>query len=516
MMGAPGSIGWLLRHEIKLAWYNAAPGKSNAARRPGTAGLATVGLVWLALHGIAFFIVARAGAIDPSDPRVLVAVTALLYGCMTFMLSSALNGSVLVLFERGDLDLLLSSPLPSRSIFTVRLGVVAATTAAVYFFFLAPFAHAGAVLGHARWLAVYPVVLGVATIIACAAMLLTLALVRRLGARRTRTVAQVIAVLAGALTFIASQLFNFLAHSHEEQAMTAFGRAFASTGLLGAGSPLWLPGRALLGEPLPVLVLVLLAGAAFVLTAGRTHRFFAHGLQQAASMAETKRRPVQAVPHRFRASLFDSVVRKEWRLIRRDPHLISQVAMQLVCLLPLCLVIFGKDEIPYPVVTSSLTLVCCLLTSSVAWIAVAAEDAPDLLRLAPAPFAVIRLAKLAAGVMPSLLIAALPLAWLILNDPLAGLLACFTVSGASCTAAVIVHWCGKPATRSDYKARGRVDTLTSILGMVNSLSWGGLGFCMSALAGGRGSDNHLAGAAVAALMTALTLAGAWLSRRRER
>ena len=74
MMGTPGSIGWLLRHELKLAWYNAAPGKTNTARRPGAAGLATVGLVWLALHGIAFFIVGRTGGIDTSDPRVLVAV----------------------------------------------------------------------------------------------------------------------------------------------------------------------------------------------------------------------------------------------------------------------------------------------------------------------------------------------------------------------------------------------------------------------------------------------------------
>ena len=29
MMGTPGSIGWLLRHEVRLAWYNAAPGKAN-------------------------------------------------------------------------------------------------------------------------------------------------------------------------------------------------------------------------------------------------------------------------------------------------------------------------------------------------------------------------------------------------------------------------------------------------------------------------------------------------------
>jgi hypothetical protein len=52
-------------------------------------------------------------------------------GLATFMLSSALKSSVLALFERGDLDLLLSSPLPSRSIFTVRLLGVAAGAALV-------------------------------------------------------------------------------------------------------------------------------------------------------------------------------------------------------------------------------------------------------------------------------------------------------------------------------------------------------------------------------------------------
>src|SRR5690606_3130830 len=127
MKGAPGSIAWLFLHELRLQWYSAGsdkPGKS--PRRPGTGGLATAGLAWLALHLLAFFLVSRIGAIDAGDPRVLVAVNALLFGCTTIMLSSALRSSVLALFERGDLDLLLSSPLPSRSIFTVRLASVVA------------------------------------------------------------------------------------------------------------------------------------------------------------------------------------------------------------------------------------------------------------------------------------------------------------------------------------------------------------------------------------------------------
>ncbi|KFI07280.1 hypothetical protein [Massilia sp. BSC265] len=515
MKGLPGSIGWLLRHEIRLAWYNAAAGKATGTpRRPGMAGLAIAAAVWLVLHGIAWFVLARSTAIDTDDPRVLVAVTALLFGSMTFMLSSALKSSVVVLFERGDLDLLLSSPLPSRSIFTVRLGVVAAGTSVLYLFLLTPFAHAGALLGYGRWLAVYPVILGCATIVACMAMLVTLGLVRVLGARRTRVIAQLIGALAGALLFILAQLLNVMSQSREAEAAAVFERAFASQGLLGAASLLWLPGRALLGEALPVVGLVALAVAAFMLTTGLTHGFFVYGLQQAASSASAGRRPSGGVHYRFGHGLFDTVVRKEWRLIVRDPQLISQVALQLLYLLPLCLVMFRRSDVHVPALIAGLTLLCSSLTASLAWIVVSAEEAPDLLVLAPAPQPVVRLAKLAAGVMPALLIASIPLAWLVLTVPIPGLLACFTVSGATCTAALIVHWCGKAGSRSDYKARGRSDTLTSILGMLNSLSWGGLGWCLATVAGGAASGAYMAGGAFAGFFASATLVTAWLLRRR--
>jgi ABC-2 type transport system permease protein len=514
MKGAPGSIGWLLRHELRLAWYNAASGKPKAApRRPGTAGLVTAGVVWLVLHAVALFVVSRIGAIDAGDPRVLVAVSAILIGCMTFMLSTALKSSVLVLFERGDLDLLLSSPLGSHSIFTVRLGAVAISTATLYLFLLAPFAHAGALLGQLRWLAVYPVILGCATLIACIAMLMTLGLVRVLGARRPRVVAQVIGALAGALLFILSQLFSHFSQSMEAQAATAFARAFDSSGPLGAASPLWLPGRALLGEPLPVLGTVLAALAAFAFTAGRTHRFFMRGLQEAASSSRNAPRPAGGVRYRFGRSLFDTVVLKEWRLILRDPHLISQVALQLIYLLPLCFLVFRRKEIQLPAVAAGLTLLCGSLTASLAWIIVLAEDAPDLLRLAPAPPRTIRLAKLAAAAMPSLLIVVLPLLWLVVRAPAAGLLACFTVSGAVCSAALVAHWCGRPGARSDYMARGKGDLLRTLLETINSLSWAGLGWLLISATVKAPSGTEMTGMVVAFACTFLTLLAAWLLRR---
>lgn len=517
MSAPPGSIRWLFRHELRLLWYSAGstkPGKDGKpARRSGPGGLAVFALVWLGLHVLAWFLVSRTAGIPVHDPLFRVAVTALLFGSMTLMLSSALHSSVLVLFERGDLDLLLSSPLSSRSIFAVRLAGVAAGTALLYLFLLAPFAHMGALLGYPRWLAVYPVLLGTATVIACAAMLMTLGLVRALGARRTRVVAQLIGALSGALLFILSQLFVQSSSTVEARTLAAFAQAFDSDGPLGADSPLWWPGRALLGEPLPVLGIVALALAVFVFTAGRTHRLFVGGLQQAAGSGKTLRQPAAGMRYRFGRGLFATVLFKEWRLIARDPHLISQVALQLIYLVPLCFVVFERSEFQLPMLVVAMTLLCASLTASLAWIVVSAEDAPDLLRLSPAPVRTVTAAKLTAAIMPPTAIVLAPVVWLALRTPMAGLTAALTIGGAVCAAALIVHWCGRPGARSDFTTRGKSDFLTSILQMSSALSWGGLAWCLASLAVGTGPSKTVIGLPFAGAAILLTLGVAWLLRR---
>jgi ABC-2 type transport system permease protein len=96
-------------------------------------------------------------------------------------------------------------------------------------------------------------------------MLLTLGLVRMLGARRTRIVAQIVGALAGALLVIASQLHALSSRQTQD------GIRDTVLGLVQvqnvADSLLWLPARAMLGEPLPVLLLGALACSMF-----RRHR----------------------------------------------------------------------------------------------------------------------------------------------------------------------------------------------------------------------------------------------------
>jgi ABC-2 type transport system permease protein len=212
-----------------------------------------------------------------------------------------------------------------------------------------------------------------------------------------------------------------------------------------------------------------------------THRFFVHGLQQAAGSSRVRARPADALRFRFRGSLFDTIVIKEWRLIARDPHLIAQVLLQLVYLVPLLLPILRGDATG-PALGAGLTLLCSSLTGSLTWIVISAEDAPDLLLAAPAPRRTVQMAKLAAATMPPLLIVALPLLWQIVRAPLAGLLFAFTISAAVLSAGLIVLWTGRPAPRSDFKTRAKGNFLSTMLELTSSLCWAGLGWLLVALA----------------------------------
>jgi ABC-2 type transport system permease protein len=266
-----------------------------------------------------------------------------------------------------------------------------------------------------------------------------------------------------------------------------------------------------LGAPLPLLGAVLLAALAFVLTLARTHRFFVHGLQQAAGMGRARARPAGALRFRFRGSLFDTVVVKEWRLIARDPHLIAQVLLQLIYLIPLLFLVMRGDAAG-PALGAGLTLLCSSLTGSLAWIVISAEDAPDLLLSAPAPRRTLQLAKLAAATMPPLLLVALPLLWLVVRTPVTGLLVAFTVTAAVLSAGLIVQWTGRPAPRSDFKTRGKENFLCTMLELVSSLCWGGLGWLLVAL-GTDGPAWMLPAAAAVLTAGLLVLLAARLLRR---
>jgi ABC-2 type transport system permease protein len=511
-----GSALWLLKHEIRMFFFNASFGaKGKAARRGiGKGGAALWIGMFTVIHVLAFMMLREMGGAGSTPPHVLVmGLTGLFAAAFSLMMSSGLRASVEVLFERGDLDLLLSSPLSSRGIFSVRLAGIVIGVASIYLFFLTPFANAGLVLGHYRLLGIYPVVIGAAAIAASLSMLFTLGLVRLLGVRRTRVVAQVIGALSGALFFLLAQVNGNLAG--KQAAARWFGPMLAPGAALGPDSIVWLPGQAALGNPGPLLALSLIAAAIFVLTVRTTHRFFVHGVQQAVSLVRVAKAPAGGLRYRFGRSLTHVVIVKEWRLIARDPQLISQVLLQLLYMVPLGVVLLTKGGDRLPGTGAALTFLCGSLTAALAWVIISAEDAPDLLRAAPCGMRTIRRAKLIAVAMPAPVLMALPMLWILMHHPLAALVLCGTVAGSVTTSALITLWCGRPATRGDFKARGKGNFLGSTLEVLNGFAWSGLAYLLLMMS----TADHPSSWPLLGAVGLVVIAGAiawfgWLSRSR--
>ncbi|TFW32099.1 hypothetical protein [Massilia horti] len=477
--------------------------------------LVTFTLVWLIIHGFAFALLSwRPLQAGSADPQVLLLVTFALVCMFLLMLSGALKSSVEALFDRGDLDLLLSSPLPSRSIFTVRLLGLVASIALGYLFFLAPLAHVGLMLGQFRWLAIYPTVLGWATLAVTVGILLTLGLVRLIGARRTRVLAQILSAVSGGLIFLLTQLFNVSVHNKQAQVTAWFSKWIGANGISSTDSALWLPAKAALGAPGPLFVMCALGLGAFAFTVQFTHRYFVSGLQQATGASRTAAPPKGGMRFRFGRGLAEVVVLKEWRLIARDPHLISQTLLQLLYLLPLFVLAFSKPDVRLAGIAAGMTMLSASLTSSLTWIIVQAEDAPDLLLVSPANPFLVRLAKMAAAVMPVLVLMAVPLLWLVAHQPLAGVLACYTLAGAVIGSALITMWTGRPTARKMFATRARKNFVGSLLDVLSTLGWAGLAFLLQESLGSGPSQLKLLAAAALFLVTLVLPLFAWLGRTR--
>jgi ABC-2 type transport system permease protein len=512
MRTRPGSALWLLRHELRMFWLNSAvSGKGAPATRGlGRRAIASWIVLWLIFHAGAFALLRELrGPAWELPPPLLLGLTAIMACLFMLMLSSGLKSSVEALFDRGDLDLLLSSPLASRSIFTVRLLAMVVAVGAWYLFFLAPFANVGLFMGQFRWLGIYPSIVGAAAVASSLAMLLTLGLVRLLGARRTRVVAQIIGALSGAAMFLMAQAFNFVSKEQKTEAAQLVAQWFGPGSTLGPESLWWVPAKAVLGSPLPLLAMTLFAAAVVVLTVYSTHRFFVRGLQQAASMVSVAAAPAGGVRYQFGRNLAHTVLVKEWRLIARDPHLISQILLQLLYLLPLLALVFSKDGVRLPAVSVGMTMLSGSLAASLAWLAIQAEEAPDLLLLSPANMGMIRFAKLAAAAMPPLALVCGPLLWMVAHQPITGLLSCFTVVGAVTGGCLVVMWTGRPGERGKFATRGAGNLAGSLLEATSSLAWSGLCYLLLTSLAGTPSAWAALGAGALFIVTIAVPLSAW-------
>jgi ABC-2 type transport system permease protein len=259
-----GTIFWFAHHEWRLAWRDwlwLMSGRRWCRRR------VALGLIVIVpfLHGFTYLVLYQSADLSrPPDKRMFVMLTGTLalYGSM--MLSQAMEAVTRAFYGRGDLDLILSSPVAVSRLFAVRIGAIAVAIAVMSLALAAPVVNILAWFGGLRWLAAYGVIVALAMLTVAVAVMLTVGLFRAIGPKHTRLCAQIVAAVIGASFVIGVQLAEII--SYGTPSRVVFLQSEAVTRYApDSGSTLWLPARAILGDRL-ALVIVFSIGAIILAT----------------------------------------------------------------------------------------------------------------------------------------------------------------------------------------------------------------------------------------------------------
>ena len=481
---SPGSTLWLLRHELKVGLRAFTP-RAKAGSRSGQTrfwlrmgGLGVLALLIGGAVGVPVAIVAHRLHYQPAGPFYLAA-DAMALVIFTLMLAQSLNAATQVLYERNDLDLLLSSPLPASRVLTVRGLGIAVLSALLYLLIGCLFVLPLTALGEPRWLGVLVVIASLALVSAAGGLLLALALFAVLGPRRTRLAAQVLAAVIGAAVFLGFQARNFL--PREQFAGLLGGAARLGSAHVQAGSPLTWLGAAAAGEPLPLLGVAAAGALAFAAVVRLLGRRFGDNAAaasggEAASPRAAARRSAGAEKVAFSGGAFAALVRKERRLLARDPWLISQVLLQVVYVLPMGFVIArnANAHIGFAVASgaAAAAFICGQLAGNLTWVTVSAEDSPELLATAPVQVWSVLRAKLLVALAPVAVVACLPLGVIAWLSPLSVLPAALGCAGAAASAGLLNLWWSKPGQRRDFRRRRQASVIGGLVEVAVLFAWG--------------------------------------------
>jgi ABC-2 type transport system permease protein len=389
------------------------------------------------------------------------------------MLSQAVESITRAFYSRGDVELILASPAPARRVFSLRLAAIAAAATALALTLYGPFINVMAFLAGPRWLAAYLAVAGLAACATAVAATLADTLFRTLGAARTRIAAQIVAAIVGAIFVIGIQAIAILYFGAFSRLEFLISPDFVVI-LPASDSLVWVPVRAVMGEPGPLAVMLAVCFTMLALAiAAFSGRFAAiavaaSGVGERRGKAATRRRNFTV------RSPFAALVGKEWRLLLRDPWLLSQSLMQVLYLVPPALflwVSYGKGTDGLVLVVPVLVMAAGQLGGGLAWLAVSGEDAPDLVATAPVDPGLLRAAKIVA-VLAGTLIAFSPmaLALVVFSAPIAATAIGFILIAAG-SATGIQWWFRTQAKRSHFRRRQTSSRIATFAEALSSIGW---------------------------------------------
>ena len=500
---------WFARHELRLFWRDWLS-LLTAGKRRREALLITVAVLFLAaVQAVAYYLLAPFvgdGTTPGKTTLIVVSGSVLLYA--TMMLSQAMESVTRAFYARADLDLILTSPVPSRRVFTVRIIAIAVSTTLLTTVLAGPFINALAMHDGARWLAGYGVILALGALSTALALLLTIGLFRLLGPKRTRAVAQIVSAVIGAAFVIGIQAAAILSTGSVSR-FSVLGSEQLAAVTPDLSSTLWWPARAAMGD-MGLLAAMLVIGFAslavvILLAAPRFGTLVIAAMGAAFGEHKTSRRIVDFRPLAVKRLLR----RKEWLLLRRDPWLLSQSLMQILYLLPPVLLLwrnFGDSIGGLLILVPILVMAAGQLAGGLAWLAVSGEDAPDLVASAPVTERKLIQAKIESVLGAVALVVGPLLLGLAFAAPWLAMVAAFGIAVSAGSATMIQIWFRAQAKRSNFRRRQTSSRIATLAEALSSIFWAGTAVLAA-------TESWLAFAT--AVVALLTLAGAWAIRPRR-
>lgn len=473
---APSTMPWFAAHEWRLMWRDGVAMMTGGHPTRRIVLIIILAGAALLLHLMANAIVGPwvAAGVDADKPT-LVLITGMGLLLWTVMLSQSLESVTRAYYTRSDLDLILSSPASSRQLFAVRTGITAATTLLLACLLASPIVNVLIFHDGPRWLMAYPALAALSAVATGLAVLITLALFRFAGPKRTRLIAQIVAAVVGAGFVIGIQAVAILHFGN----MSRFA-LFADPEFIGwmpaLDSIIWAPARATMGDGMALLATIIIGFATLVATiALASSSFGRHAVAAAGLTAQQHVQQRGQILFRPRSQKQQLRV-KEWKLLVRDPWLLSQTLMQVFYLVPPALYLwisYGQSAGTYVVVIPVLVMAVGQLSGGLSWLAISGEDAHDLVVTAPvSPQAVLQAKIEAVATVVLVILTPIVILMAFASLELAATTAVFAaISSGSATA--IQLWFRVPMRRAMFRRRQVASRVSTIAEALSSIFWAG-------------------------------------------
>jgi ABC-2 type transport system permease protein len=467
---SPASLLGLVVHDFRLSLRGVSDvlGKTSRRRK-----LAIVVFAVLALHLAASPVALWLGAAEDGAGGATFLGAATASGAvfvLPWVIASSMTSVTRMLYQRGDLDLLFSSPISARKVLAARAFALAIESITPIGLLLTPLANVAALQGRTHWLAIYPCLAASGLFGSGLGLMLALALFRLVGARRARFVSQIAATIIGGAFVLGAQVVAILPDSARAWLLRVVAAKTGEAG--GLGLLITLPARAAAGSPSAIFAWAAIALAVFATAVIGFGPRFALAVQQSAGSPSAVGRT--GARSRFRVRLGAALRLKEHRLLWRDPWLLSQMMLQILYTLPVSVILWRNGGVTGTAGIAfgpTLVVIAGQLSGSLAWIALSGEDAPEFLASAPVTRGQVERGKLAAIAAPVALVLAAPLVLLAIASPWGAFCALLFGLGASVSGALLNLWRQAPARRGLVLRRHSQSKLVALVEHWLSLLW---------------------------------------------